>query len=90
MLCVWPVAMSLIPPPGWSSAINAQCPRAGTQPTTETGTYRCQSTVKLAAGLDPGRASPAGISTPSVKLGVACASVDTDCSVDRGERPASC
>jgi len=80
--------MPLIPPPGWSSSTDAQCPGTGTQPTTETGTYRCQSTVKLAAGLDPGRASPAGISTPSVKLGVACASVETQTvplTVERGQ-----
>ena len=69
--------MSLIPPPGWTSATDSQYSGAGTQPITETSTRRCQSTVKLAAGLDPGRTSPAGISTPSVKLGVACASVET-------------
>ena len=88
MLCVWPLGMPLIPPPGWSSATDTQCPGSGTQPITETGTYCCQSTVKLAAGLDPGRASPAGISTPSVKLGVACASVETQTvplTVERGQ-----
>jgi len=88
MFCVWPMGMPLIPPPGWSSATDTQCPGAGTQPTTEAGTCRCQSTVKLAAGLDPGRASPAGISTPSVKLGVACASVETQTvplTVERGQ-----
>ena len=80
--------MPLIPPPGWSSATGSQYSGAGTQPTAETGTGRCQSAVKLAAGLDPGRTSPAGISTPSVKLGVACASVETQTdplTVERGQ-----
>jgi len=38
-----------------------------------------QSAVKLAAGLEPGRAGPAGqcISTPSVKLSSACVSAQT-------------
>ena len=58
------------------------------QPNTETSTRRCQSAVKLAAGLDLGRTSPAGISTPSVKLGVACASAETQTdplTVERGQ-----
>ena len=30
MLCVWPMGMPLILPPGWRSAIETQCPGAGT------------------------------------------------------------
>ena len=88
MLCVWPMGMPLILPLSWSSATDPQYTGAGTQPITEISTRCCQPTVKLAAGLDPGRTSPAGISTPSVKLSVACASVETQTdplTVERGQ-----
>ena len=88
MLCVWSMGMSFNPSSGWRFAAGSSHPGTGTQPTAETSTRRCQSTVKLAAGLDPGRTSPAGTSTPSVKLGVACASVETQTvplTVERGQ-----
>ena len=86
---MWPVRLSQSA--SWTGccvATGSQYSGAGTQPNTETSTRRCQSAVKLAAGLDPGRTSPAGISTPSVKLGVACASVETQTNpltVERGQ-----
>ena len=85
---MWSLGMPFRPSSGWRIATGSSHPGTGTQPTTETSTRCCQSTVKLAAGLDPGRTSPAGSSTPSVKLGVACASAETQTvplTVERGQ-----
>jgi len=74
-----PTRMSCVPPRGRHSATSAKCSKPVSKTSSGTKQECSQSAVKLAAGLEPGRAGPAGqcISTPSVKLSSACVSAQT-------------
>jgi len=88
MFCLRPTRMPLIPPRGRHPATSTECSEPVSETSSGTGREYSQSTVKLAAGLEPGRAGPAGqcTSTPSVKLGTACVSAETQTDLLKVER----
>ena len=82
-----PTRMSCVPPRGRHSATSAKCSKPVSKTSSGTKQECSQSAVKLAAGLEPGRAGPAGqsSSTPSVALGAACDSAETQTDLLRAQ-----
>ena len=70
--------MPFVPPQVRYPAASARCAKPASKSSAETSQECSQSAVKLAAGLEPGRAGSAGqsSSTPSVALGAACVSAE--------------
>jgi len=81
--------MSCVSPRSRRPAASAECARPVSKASSGTSQECSQSAVKLAAGLEQGRAGPTGqcTSTPSVKLGAACVSAktQTDLTVERSQ-----
>ena len=90
VFCLRPTRMPLIPPRGRHPATSAECSEPVSKTNSGTSRECSQSAVKLTAGLEPGRAGPAGqcTSTPLVKLGATCVSAETQTAlliVERGQ-----
>jgi len=80
--------MSLNPPYGRYPAASTECSKPVSETSPRTGQECSQSAVKLAAGLEQGRAGPAGqcTTTPSVKLKqLVSAETQTDLTVERSQ-----
>ena len=88
MLRLRSARMPHVPPCGENPAVSAKCSEPVDHSSSGTSQDYSQSAVKLAAGLEPGRAGPAGqcTSTPSVKLGAVCVSAEAQTDLLIAER----
>jgi len=79
--------MSCVPPRSRCPVASAECAKPASKTSSEISQECSQPAVKLAAGLEPGRAGPAGqcSSTPSVALGAACVSTETQTDLLRAQ-----